>query len=317
MISIIIPVYNCIDRIQMCIDSILKQSYTNYEIIIINDGSIDGDQDQYNEISNINSKIRIIHQENSGVSLARNNGLKAARGEYISFIDADDYIDSNYFEELMNGINIGADISYCSLIDEDEDKKPIRELKKYNSMIIPVAEYDWNGPLQHPIACGALIKREIINGISFSSKYYVGEDSLFIAQCISKSNILYYTGETKYHYIHYKESACHGAFNPKKMTEIEAWKEIFYIYKTPAVALAYNIRIFVRCKDYFSNSDFRKSYFANFIKQFRNVFMMSVKELIKLKRVKLCINFILFYLLPHIYMQLYCIHMQKKYKRTY
>ena len=105
-VSIIIPVYNTqIEALKKCFDSVLKQSYKNIEIIVVNDGSsnkITNFCQKYLEKTNI---AKIINQDNKGVSEARNNGIKNTTGEYITFIDSDDYVEKNYIEEMIQEVN--------------------------------------------------------------------------------------------------------------------------------------------------------------------------------------------------------------------
>ena len=101
MISVIIPVYNKDRQIIDCLNSVINQTYKNYEIIIINDGSTDQSERKILDFIENKQNVKYIFQKNQGVSSARNTGIKAARGEYIVFIDADDYIDNDYFEKLM------------------------------------------------------------------------------------------------------------------------------------------------------------------------------------------------------------------------
>ena len=117
--SIIIPAYNAENSIQKSIDSILNQTYNNYEIIVVNDGSTD------NTINLIekNSKIKIINQKNLGVSSARNTGIENAKGDFIAFIDADDYIEKNYLEEFNNIIEkYNPDLIICGINESNNSK---------------------------------------------------------------------------------------------------------------------------------------------------------------------------------------------------
>ncbi len=104
MISIIIPIYNAENYIRRCINSILNQTYQNYEIILIDDGSTDNSREILNEFK-ANKKIRIYFQKNMGVAKTRNKGIKLSRGKYIAFIDNDDYIDRDYLEKLYKNIS--------------------------------------------------------------------------------------------------------------------------------------------------------------------------------------------------------------------
>lgn len=100
MISVVIPVYNVEKYLAECVDSVLGQSYTDYEIILVDDGATDSSGRMCDEYAQKDPRIRVIHQANSGLSAARNTGLKAARGEYVYFLDSDDYIEENTLERL-------------------------------------------------------------------------------------------------------------------------------------------------------------------------------------------------------------------------
>jgi glycosyltransferase involved in cell wall biosynthesis len=107
--TVIIPVYNVSSYLRDCLDSVLAQSFTDYEVICINDGSTDESGDILNEYSRVNRNIKVIHQENKGLSAARNAGMKAAHGEYIFFLDSDDWLVPNALEILKKEAN-GEDI---------------------------------------------------------------------------------------------------------------------------------------------------------------------------------------------------------------
>lgn len=125
-ISVICPVYNVKLYLKRCINSILLQSYKNFELLLIDDGSTDGSEVICNTFEKKDSRIRVIHQENQGVSAARNIGLDHAKGTYIAFIDADDIVNSKYLEQLYNNLTKNnADISICNyfhFVSEDDIK---------------------------------------------------------------------------------------------------------------------------------------------------------------------------------------------------
>lgn len=115
MVSIIVPVYNVENYIEKCIKSILTQSYKNIEILLIDDGSKDASGDICDKLAETDSRIRVFHQENSGVSVTRNKGLDEANGEYIAFVDSDDIVSSNYVEILLRAcISNNAKMSQCN-----------------------------------------------------------------------------------------------------------------------------------------------------------------------------------------------------------
>ena len=117
VLSVIIPVYNVSKYLEDNVESLINQTLQNIEFIFVNDGSTDNSLDILKKYSNINSNIKIINQKNSGISVARNNGLKASSGKYICFLDSDDYVEKNYYEKLVNVMeSTGADIAVSDLI---------------------------------------------------------------------------------------------------------------------------------------------------------------------------------------------------------
>ena len=156
LISIIIPVYNVEKYINKCLESVINQTYRNLEIILVDDGSEDKSGKICEEISIKDNRIRVIHKENGGLSDARNIGLDNSNGEYIAFIDSDDFIERDMIEFLYYNINkYDADISICSnyIFDEEECiDNSTKEIKVYNRLEIlkevlldeKIRSYAWN-----------------------------------------------------------------------------------------------------------------------------------------------------------------------------
>lgn len=114
LISVIVPVYNVQDELKKCVDSILKQTYTNFELLLINDGSTDNSLAICNQVAGVDKRIKVYSKQNGGLSDARNFGLKHASGEYVSFIDSDDYVDVDYLKKLYNSITLnGTEVAVC------------------------------------------------------------------------------------------------------------------------------------------------------------------------------------------------------------
>ena len=130
-ISIIVPVYNVEQYINRCIDSLLGQTLKDIEIILVDDGSPDQCPQICDEYARKDSRIKVIHKKNNGLGYARNSGLELATGEYIAFVDSDDYVNINMYEKLYNEtINNNFDIVYCGFIVENKDKSTYEEKKK-------------------------------------------------------------------------------------------------------------------------------------------------------------------------------------------
>lgn len=123
LISIVVPVYNVSNYLRRCLDSILKQTYSKFEIILVNDGSTDGSAAICQEYLEKDSRIRLVHQENQGPSAARNLGISLAKGEYLTFIDSDDFVEEAYLELLYRSLVVNqADISICNFTSYNEER---------------------------------------------------------------------------------------------------------------------------------------------------------------------------------------------------
>ena len=221
-ITIIIPMYNTEEYIEKCIKSAINQTYKNLEIIIINDGSIDNGLQICERLKKEDNRIKIINQENRGVSDARNTGLEAATGEYIGFIDSDDFIEENMYEKLMGYMEkYNADLvsarayiidrngvlevsHYNNYVDLFEDEKSI--LKSYVDGFLTIAVWD------------KLFKREVIGNVRFDSTVFC-EDAKFVLDVCSKANKVVCTSERLYNHIRRMgNSITNTSFNKFYMT---------------------------------------------------------------------------------------------------
>ncbi len=169
-VSVIIPVYNVEKYLCCCIDSVIGQSYGNLEIILIDDGSDDGSGAICEAYKEKDSRIRVLHQKNSGLSAARNRGLEIGTGEFISFIDSDDWIEEDFIETLVKKQQeTGADLVMTGYCRMDEDRKPIGYYPLSEGILASSAE----GVLQicmglvPSYACNKLYKRRIFDSLRF------------------------------------------------------------------------------------------------------------------------------------------------------
>ena len=233
LISIIIPVFNAEKYLRQCLDSILAQTYTNYEVVIINDGSTDKSGDIIDDYGKYDDKIHPYHRNNGGVSSARNFGISVASGEYICFIDADDIISNNYLDILYTAIQKGADSSIAGFkhIDVPQDKEIIvvpqkEEIKNLNDSILDFLDFekpDWQRYLWNRLFKMSVIKK---NNIRFREDIYYKEDGVFLVDYLCKSNgLVSYSNQIIYYYRQNQNSALgslHTKFNKKILTNINA-----------------------------------------------------------------------------------------------
>ena len=140
-ISVIIPVYKCEQYIESCVDSILNQTYRDFEIILVDDGSPDNSGKICDELAEKYNKITVLHQENQGQSAARNNGVKIARGEWLCFVDCDDFVHPEILEALYNAVTENnVKLSMCSAIQGEESPSFFNASKEVNFKVLETTE---------------------------------------------------------------------------------------------------------------------------------------------------------------------------------
>lgn len=206
MISFIIPVYNAEKTLKKCLTSIINQSNSNWEIIAVNDGSTDSSLAILNSFASDNSKIKIINQENAGPGIARNVGMQYAKGEYIAFVDADDWIVADYVKMGLEEFNTSnADVVYTDLTFLAQDGRIIRQgirsqyasLKKEELIRLQITgKMDW-GPF------GKIIKKSLIieNHLQYSPDC-VGEEILFSLGVLQAAKKVTFIKKSLYYYLY-------------------------------------------------------------------------------------------------------------------
>ncbi len=204
LISVIVPIYNAEKYLNRCIDSILVQTYTNFELLLINDGSKDKSGEIIDKYAEKDNRIKVFHKENGGVSSARNKGMKNAFGEYITFIDADDYIISTFLEDFAIENNIDLHAQGVALVYNNRD---LNHYYKYDiSKICNIKQFYIESVDNNMISgpCSKLYKKHIIelNNITFDESISFGEDSLFIIDYISHCKIAKESNRCGYIYTH-------------------------------------------------------------------------------------------------------------------
>lgn len=207
-ISIIIPVYNAENYLEECLQSISNQSFRDFEILAINDGSTDHSLEILEKYQEKEPRLKIFSQENKGVSAARNLGLENTFGDYITFVDADDYIKDNYLENLLQIMNCSAeiDMSVCGFIGSE-----IRNVEKnkieINSENIKILIELFNRFLLFTPVC-KFYKKEIIsnNKLRFIEGLNIAEDLLFNIEYLKKIKVIETTDYIGYHYRIIKDS---------------------------------------------------------------------------------------------------------------
>ena len=209
LVSIIIPVYNIENYLPICIESIVTQSYNNLQVIIVDDGSIDNTAEIARLYAEKDDRIVLIQQRNSGVSSARNHGLKKAEGEYVMFVDGDDWIDRNTVEDMLSVVRkYNLDVVRCGFVFEDinSNNRRVSCNKKPLSLIHgeEILRVFLRGYGVYASVCGGLYKRSFIDkyNFSFETGVVIGEDGYFTLKVMSQANSLGIMGGLKSAYYH-------------------------------------------------------------------------------------------------------------------
>jgi glycosyltransferase involved in cell wall biosynthesis len=209
-VSVIVPVYNAMPHLGACLTSLINQSLDSYEIILVDDQSDDGSSSLCRIYAEFSDKIKILYQYHAGVSAARNRGLDAARGEYVAFVDADDYLDPDFLEKsYMAAKSYGADLLLAGFVKEDGEKglsEKIGPPFKPSSHISKEEIKDTLARMHSGQNCNFfwshLYYKPLIqsNSIRFDEEIAIGEDTLFCMECILKSKHLAAADLAGYHY---------------------------------------------------------------------------------------------------------------------
>lgn len=244
LVSIIVPVFNSERYLHSCIDSLVHQTITDYEVILVNDGSNDNSGAICDEYSLKDSRIKVFHIPNGGVSNARNYGISNAKGDYVSFVDSDDYIDNDYVEQLISAIGESADIvmsgivlfsEVCSTLSSDildygsydmwQNSKDAFSIATMNTITSPVSK---------------LYKKSIIdkNKIKFSTNQSYGEDREFNIDYLFYANTVVTIPYVGYHYRRGISSSLSQVNNPQLHLDIDlkyiSKLQLFFDMKTVA-----------------------------------------------------------------------------------
>ncbi len=221
-VSVIIPVYNIDKYISKCLDSIINQSiFNDIEVIVVNDGSTDESYNICLEYSKKYNNIFLFSQKNSGVSSARNYGMKRATGKYIIFIDGDDFIDSNYIELLLVNMDNGQYdlvISDYWIYQSDLDKKSYRnssKIKIWNDKNEIIRDLLSGNEIGNNLF-DKLFVTKLVNSIKFDENIKIGEDLLFIYFYLKKINKIKGIFVPGYYYVQRPGSAMNSQFNQKQ-----------------------------------------------------------------------------------------------------
>lgn len=306
LVSIIVPIYNADKYLDRCIKSIVEQTYHNLEFILVDDGSNDKSSEICKRWVKNDNRVRYFYQNNAGVSSARNLGLDKARGDYIAFVDADDYLDAFFCEKLLNVlVRNDSDIVCCTVRNICIDGQVIVSGRNSQDIFVCSSDkFEYYGEIERRSVWGAIYKKEVVQTLRFPKKIAVGEDAVFFAMAVCRSDTIAYFDFPLYNYTVLENSAYHGNFDKKKQTELDAWDKICRIFqnspitKLSAEAQFAEICIIMLAK-YMGDQEFDKGVIDEIIHIYRkHLFALTQYDRIKHRKI---FKHIMIGLFPHLY----------------
>lgn len=189
LVSVIIPAYNAADVLERCVRSVLAQTYARFEVLLVDDGSRDGTPELADALAREDGRVRVVHKENGGVSSARNAGLDEARGEWLTFVDADDYLGPRFLESLLSG-------APCDLIVGGYHTVGAHEIPEVSYEAVEARSPEVVRPLleahltEMTFLCpwGKLLRTRLVReaGLRFDTRMHIGEDVVFVWTYLSR-----------------------------------------------------------------------------------------------------------------------------------
>lgn len=229
-LSVIVPVYNTAQYLEKCIGSILSNTYQNIEIICINDGSTDESETILNKLANEDSRIKVVHTQNGGVSKARNLGLSIAQGELISFVDSDDWIEPDYYSSLLAEYSADRQLWICDYYIDYENKQVKREIyvesgefSQQQALSMLYSQDYFKGFLWNKIFLNSLIKQK---NLTFDESIGYCEDLLFVTKYMGSCEKVYYNINPFCHLRIRSGSATQSANYRNTLSGVKAYQNI-------------------------------------------------------------------------------------------
>ena len=295
LISVIVPVYNVETYLNECVDSILRQTYKNLEIILVDDGSTDNSGAICDEYAKKDSRIKVFHKENGGASTARNYGIDQANGEFLGFVDSDDYIEKELYELLMESlVKNNADVSACGYISfRDGSNEKEERIDFYGGEVFTSESFAKILSLEKNGAavispCNKLYKREVFSKIRYPEGQAY-EDPYVITDIFDSIEKFVFVKKALYYYRQRQGSIVHS-ISAKSLDEMDAWlkrlywfsdrREFAYLKQTMDVTLS---RLVFYDKELKRKNKYTKKRIASYKKEIHRCFKNLSREFLTTK----------------------------------
>ena len=289
LISVIVPIYNVEKYLARCVDSIVNQTYKNLEIILVDDGSPDRCPQMCDDYAEKDSRIKVVHKKNGGLSDARNAGMAVATGEYISFIDSDDYVSDDFFECLLDVMNKeNSDIAECSVVkfyednrfDEFSDDLSVKTYDTQDAMSALIAENPF-----HQHVWNKLYKIELVKDIPYAVGK-LNEDEFWTYRVFGRANKVARINKTMYYYFQRSSSIMGVGYNIRRLDALEgkANRQKYIENNFPELSTQAKIDLYGSCMfayqsvlKFMSGADKKKA--LELIRKYRKMYNLSFGEI--------------------------------------
>lgn len=289
LISVIVPIYNVEKYLARCVDSIVNQTYKNLEIILVDDGSPDLCPQMCDDYVEKDSRIKVVHKKNGGLSDARNAGMAVSTGEYISFIDSDDYVSDDFFECLLDVMNKeNSDIAECSVVkfyednrfDELSDDLSVKTYDTQDAMSALIAENPF-----HQHVWNKLYKTELVKDIPYAVGK-LNEDEFWTYQVFGRANKVSKLNKTMYYYFQRNSSIMGVGYNIRRLDALEgkANRQKYIENNFPDLSTQAKIDLYGSCMfayqsvlKFMSGADKKKA--LELIRKYRKMYNLSFDEI--------------------------------------
>lgn len=289
LISVIVPIYNVEKYLARCVDSIVNQTYKNLEIILVDDGSPDRCPQMCDDYAKKDSRIKVVHKNNGGLSDARNAGMVVATGEYISFIDSDDYVSDDFFECLLDVMNKeNSDIAECSVVkfyednrfDEFSDDLSVKTYDTQDAMSALIAENPF-----HQHVWNKLYKTELVKDIPYAVGK-LNEDEFWTYRVFGRANKVARINKTMYYYFQRSSSIMGVGYNIRRLDALEgkANRQKYIENNFPDLSTQAKIDLYGSCMfayqsvlKFMSGADKKKA--LELIRKYRKMYNLSFDEI--------------------------------------
>ena len=228
VLSVIVPVYKVEPFLRKCVDSIINQTYRNLEIILVDDGSPDNCGAICDEYAEKDNRVFVIHKNNGGVSSTRNVGIEQAKGDYITFVDSDDWLEETMYEEMIACAKTkNADVVCCNYQYGKWENQDTKQTYQYGGSEACHKMFESNrlvdGISVAPI--DKIFRRDIVGSIRFCEQCSYAEDTLFVTEVLCIANCVVKLDKTFYHYVQVEGSAMRSDYSIQRSSEIIAYEK--------------------------------------------------------------------------------------------